>query len=216
MAKLTPDILLRAYAVGLFPMAEHRNDQALYWIDPEKRGILFPERFYVPKRLKRTVRSQKFRISCDLAFEEVIRSCSEPTPDRNESWINEEIIGLYIELHRIGRAHSIETWLNGTLVGGLYGVALGAVFFGESMFSRKNDASKVALVHLIARLKKGNFRLLDTQFATPHLLQFGVAELPRAGYQDFLSSALEQTAIFHPQLPQCEIEDFLQSITHTS
>lgn len=216
MTSLTPEILLRAYAVGLFPMAEHREDPTLYWIDPEKRGILPLDDFHIPRRLRRTVRSGRFEVRCDTAFEDVIRACAAPGPDRRDTWINDEIVRLYTDLHEMGRAHSVETWLDGLLVGGLYGVALGAAFFGESMFSRETDASKVALVHLVARLRKGDFRLLDTQFVTEHLSRFGAAEVPRAGYRQMLAAALDQQASFETELSQPELEAFLQSVTQTS
>ncbi|MEX2453506.1 MAG: leucyl/phenylalanyl-tRNA--protein transferase [Rhodospirillaceae bacterium] len=216
MSSLTPEILLRAYAVGLFPMAEHRDDATLYWIDPEKRGILPLDEFHIPKRLRRRVRGGFFEVRCDTAFEEVVRACAAPGPKRDETWINEEIVRLYTDLHELGRAHSVETWRDGRLVGGLYGVALGAAFFGESMFSRETDASKVALVHLVARLRLGGFRLLDTQFVTDHLSQFGVVEIPRTGYRQFLASALDLSASFERNLPQSELETFLQSVTQTS
>jgi len=216
MSKLTPEILLRAYAIGLFPMAEHRNDATLYWIDPEKRGILPLDKFHIPRRLKRTIRAGTYQIRCNTVFEDVIRACSAPRKGTNESWINEEIVSLYTELHSMGRAHCVETWHRGKLVGGLYGVVLGAAFFGESMFSDERDASKVALVHLVARLKKSEFRLLDTQFITEHLSQFGGGELPRAGYRQILSSALDVSAVFQSELSYSELETFIQSTTQTS
>lgn len=216
MAGLTPQILLRAYAVGLFPMAERRDDPTLYWVDPEKRGILPLERFHVPGRLRRIVRQQTFEVRCDTAFAAVIRECAAPGPNRTESWINAGIVDLYTTLFEMGRAHSVECWHSGRLVGGLYGVALGAAFFGESMFSRKSNASKVALVHLVARLRRGGFRLLDTQFVTAHLAQFGAVEIHRSGYRQLLSDALEVSATFHRELGEIEIETFLQSTTQTS
>jgi leucyl/phenylalanyl-tRNA--protein transferase len=216
MSNLTPEILLRAYAVGLFPMAEHRDDPTLYWIDPEKRGILPLRGFHIPRRLRRTVRRNVFEIRCDSAFEQVIRACAAPGPKRDESWINDEIVALYTDLFELGRAHSVEAWLDGELVGGLYGVSLGAAFFGESMFSTANDASKVALVHLVARLRKGGYKLLDTQFVTEHLSQFGVVEIPRGGYRQKLSDALDVSAAFPAELTQEELEAFLQDITQTS
>jgi leucyl/phenylalanyl-tRNA--protein transferase len=216
MSGLTPEILLRAYSVGLFPMAERRDDDTLYWIDPEKRGILPLDKFHVSRRLRRTLRQGLFEIRCDSAFEEVIRACAEPTSERHETWINDEIIRLYIDLFEMGRAHSVEAWVDDELAGGLYGVALGAAFFGESMFSRFTDSSKVALVHLVARLKRGGFRLLDTQFVTSHLSQFGAVEIHRNGYRDLLSQALNQNAHFQPELSDEELSAFLQSITQTS
>ena len=216
MAGLNPDILLRAYAVGLFPMAEHRDDSTLYWIDPEKRGILPLESFHIPRRLRRKLGRRHFEVRCDSAFEAVIRNCASPRPGRGETWINDEIIDLYIELHEMGRAHSVESWRDGDLVGGLYGVTLGAVFFGESMFSVETDASKVALVHLVARLRKGGFRLLDTQFVTRHLNQFGAMEIHRSGYRQLLADALDINAKFHRELEESEFDEFMQSITQTS
>ena len=216
MNALTPEILLRAYAVGLFPMAERRDDSTLYWIDPEKRGILPLDDFHVSRRLRRTVRSGLYQIRCNTAFADVVRACAAPGPKRDESWINDEIVSLYSDLHELGRAHCVETWEDGELVGGLYGVALGAAFFGESMFSAARDASKVALVHLVARLRKSGYLLLDTQFVTEHLAQFGVVELPRAGYRQRLSAALDATASFEGELSQSELDAFLESITQTS
>jgi leucyl/phenylalanyl-tRNA--protein transferase len=216
MSGLSPEILLRAYAVGLFPMAERHDDSTLYWIDPEKRGILPLDRFHIPRRLRRRVRSHPFEIRCDTAFEEVIRRCAEPADDRTETWINEEIIRLYVDLHKMGRAHSIETWKDGSLVGGLYGVSLGAAFFGESMFSEASDASKVALVYLVASLKKSGFRLLDSQFVTQHLGQFGAVEIHRSGYRQLLASALDVNAEFHCVVDDAELASFIQSTTQMS
>ena len=216
MTSLTPEILLRAYAVGLFPMAEHRDDPTLYWIDPEKRGVLPLDDFHIPRRLRRTVRRNEFDVRCNTAFTDVIRACAAPGEGRDESWINDEIVALYTTLNEMGRAHSVEAWRDGELVGGLYGVALGAAFFGESMFSTVRDASKVALVHLVARLKKADFALLDTQFVTDHLAQFGVVEMPRSGFRQLLSSALDRSAAFPAELSQPELEAFLQSTTQTS
>ncbi len=216
MVGLDPDILLRAYAVGLFPMAERHDDPTLYWIDPEKRGIMPLDTFHIPRRLKKSVRQGVYDIRCDTAFEEVIRRCADPAPDRKETWINDEIIQLYSDLFDIGRAHSVEAWQDEELVGGLYGVALGGAFFGESMFSRARDASKIALVHLVARLRAGGFKLLDTQFVTSHLAQFGVVEIHRSGYRQLLSSALDVSAEFVSELPEEVLEDFIQSTTQTS
>lgn len=216
MSGLSPEILLRAYAVGLFPMAEHRDDPTLYWIDPEKRGILPLDRLHVPKRLRRTIRNCPYEVRADTAFEAVIGACADLGQDRAETWINDEIIRLYVNLHRMGRAHSIECWQDGELVGGLYGVALGGAFFGESMFSLARDASKIALIHLAARLVKGGFRLLDTQFVTRHLSQFGVVEIHRTGYRQLLSSALDVSATFYPELGDDELAAFMQSTTQIS
>jgi len=194
--KLTPEILLRAYAEGLFPMAERRSDPTLYWVSPEKRGIIPLDTFHVPHRLARTVRSGRFTVTADQAFSDVMQACAAPAPGREETWINSEILRLYTALHSSGHAHSIECWQAGELVGGLYGVRLGAAFFGESMFSRARDASKVALVHLVEGLKRGGFLLLDTQFITTHLARFGAVEIPRDQYLLKLAHALNREAIW--------------------
>ncbi len=191
---LTPEILLAAYAQGLFPMGERRDDPALFWVSPDMRGIIPLNAFHVPRRLARTVRSDHFHVTADMAFVEVITACAEPMPGREDSWINREIIRLYTALHASGHAHSLECWLDGSLVGGLYGVRLGGAFFGESMFSRARDASKVALVHLVARLIEGKFALLDTQFLTAHLARFGAVEVPKRQYLHLLTQALDTPA----------------------
>lgn len=197
MRPLTSDLLLRAYASGIFPMARSRDDNRLYWIDPERRGILPLDALHIPRSLRRTLRSGAFEIRCDTAFETVMRACGEATADRPDTWINDQIVRLFVELFELGLAHSVEVWQDGELVGGLYGLALGGAFFGESMFSRRTDASKVALVHLVARLRHGGFRLLDTQFVTDHLKQFGTREIPRAEYQERLADALDERAWFN-------------------
>jgi leucyl/phenylalanyl-tRNA--protein transferase len=215
--KLTPDLLLRAYAAGIFPMAESADDPEIFWVDPERRGILPLEACHIPHRLRKTVRHGPFEVRCDSAFADVVRGCAEATPDRPETWINAEILQLYVELHARGRAHSVEAWMDGQLVGGLYGVALGGAFFGESMFSRVADASKFALVHLVARLIESGFLLLDTQFTTPHLERFGVIEIPRADYQRRLTRALAAGAKFQPGLTGGDaVSVVLQSSTQTS
>lgn len=196
MTILTPDILLRAYAAGIFPMAESRRDDELFWVDPEWRGVLPLDGVHVPKSLRKLLKKDVFTVRADQAFEQVIRACAEPTPDRPDSWINDEIVRLYTDLHRMGRAHSIECWREGRLVGGLYGISLGTAFFGESMFTRETDASKVALCHLVARLRHGGFTLLDTQFLTAHLARFGAIEIPREDYHLRLAAALQKTAQF--------------------
>jgi leucyl/phenylalanyl-tRNA--protein transferase len=195
--RITTDTILRAYAAGVFPMAERRDDPNLFWVSPESRGILPLDEFHVAHRLARTVRSDRFTVKTDTAFADVMRACAAPAPDRKESWINDEILTLYCDLHRHGHAHSVECWRDDKLVGGLYGVRLGGAFFGESMFSRERDASKVALVHLVARLKRGGFALLDAQFITSHLAQFGAVEIPRRDYLKSLQDALETTARFY-------------------
>ncbi|HEV2674408.1 MAG TPA: leucyl/phenylalanyl-tRNA--protein transferase [Aliidongia sp.] len=215
--KLSPDLLLRAYAAGIFPMAESADDPEIFWVDPERRGILPLDGCHVPHKLRRTVRHGPFEVRCNSAFQAVVRGCAEATPDRPETWINGEILKLYVELHARGRAHSVETWLDGELVGGLYGVALGGAFFGESMFSRATDASKFALVHLVARLIESGFVLLDTQFTTPHLERFGVVEIPRAEYQRRLAKALGTRAAFQPGLVGGDaVSIVLQSSSQTS
>lgn len=192
--KLTPEIVLRAYAEGLFPMAESRDDPSLFWVSPDARGVFPLDGFKVAKRLARTVRSDRFTVTVDTSFRDVMEACAEPAEGREETWINDEILALYTALFSAGYAHSVETWLDGLLVGGLYGVHLAGAFFGESMFSRATDASKVALVHLVARLKAGGFSLLDAQFLTPHLASLGAIEIPRARYLAQLNSALEAPA----------------------
>ncbi len=207
--RLTPDLLLRAYAIGIFPMAEGRDHPELHWIDPEVRGVLPLDRFHMPRKLRRRVRRKDFDVRCDTAFADVIRLCAEPKANRPDTWINPAIEKLYVELHQAGFAHSVECWLGDELVGGLYGVALGAAFFGESMFSREADASKVALAHLVMRLDKGGYSLLDTQFATPHLERFGVIEIPRDTYRTQLSQALTTRASFPIEISDLEIGSFL-------
>lgn len=196
--ELTPALTLRAYGCGLFPMAEGKAKPDVFWVDPEKRGVIPLERFHVPRRLARTVRAGHFEITVDRDFARVMRSCARCTGRSPESWINGSIFEAYCALHRQGHAHSVEAWREGRLAGGLYGVALGAAFFGESMFSAERDASKVALVHLVARLRAGGFTLLDTQFVTPHLSRFGAVEMPRARYHARLADALERAASFYP------------------
>jgi leucyl/phenylalanyl-tRNA--protein transferase len=216
MPQLTPELLLEIYAAGLFPMAEDRSDGKLFWVDPPSRGILPMHQFHLPRRLARTVRLDRFRVSVDRAFKTVLLACAEARPGRPRTWINDEIISLYTGLHRIGHAHSVECWLGDELAGGLYGVNLRAAFFGESMFSRSRDASKVALAHLVARLKAGGFQLLDTQFVTPHLRQFGAIEIPRASYRRLLRDALNQDADFYGVGRDLSGASVLQSITQTS
>ena len=196
MIDLNAELLLRAYASGIFPMAESADSPDLYWFDPEQRGILPLDGFHVPKRLKRTLRAGVFEMRFDGDFRAVIEACAESTDERPKTWINADIVRLYSELHERGFAHCVETWRAGRMVGGLYGVSLGTAFFGESMFSRETDASKVALVHLVARLKAGGFTLLDTQFVTGHLARFGAVEIPRAEYRRRLAHALAGRGAF--------------------
>ena len=204
--RLNPELLLRAYAAGIFPMAQSRDDPELYWIDPEWRGVIPLDAFHVPRRLRRTIRQEHFETTADTAFGEVVEACAASTRGRPDSWINDEIAAAYAELARLGHAHSVECWLKGKLVGGLYGVSLGGAFFGESMFSRERDASKVALVHLVARLRRGGFALLDTQFITKHLEQFGAIEIPRDDYRQLLAAALEVEGHFGVPVSQEDVE----------
>jgi leucyl/phenylalanyl-tRNA--protein transferase len=191
---LTPELVLAAYARGLFPMAERRDDPHLYWVSPEKRGVIPLDAFHVPRRLARTARGGKFTVTVDRDFVAVMKGCASPRPGREDTWINGEILRLYTALAASGHAHSVECWQDGELVGGLYGVKLGAAFFGESMFSRRRDASKVALVKLVEALRRGGFTLLDTQFLTAHLAGFGAVEVPREHYLTLLESALSREA----------------------
>lgn len=190
MIEITPQVLLKAYACGIFPMAESAEDNALYWIEPERRGILPLDRVHVPRRLARTIRAGGFTVKVDKHFEAVIDGCAAPRSGRRSTWINGRIRGLYRELFALGHCHTVEVWQDGALVGGLYGVHLGRAFFGESMFSRARDASKIALVYLVARLKYGGFTLLDTQFVTGHLAKFGAIEVSREEFQRLLEAAL--------------------------
>lgn len=194
--QITADLLLKAYAVGIFPMAESADDPGLFWLEPERRGIFPLDAFHVPRRLARTVRSGRFEIRVDTAFDDVIAACAAPAAGRPSTWINRRIRELYGELHARGHAHSVECWIGPDLVGGLYGVAIGAAFFGESMFHSASDASKVALVHLVERLRAGRFALLDAQFVTDHLQQFGAVEISKRDYQRRLAEAVTNEADF--------------------
>jgi len=215
--RLTPEILLRAYASGVFPMAEDRDDPTLYWIDPDTRGVLPLDTFYVSRRLARKIRQNTFRVTANQAFLDVIQSCAAPARGRETTWINDEIIALYSGLAKVGHAHSVEVWNHeGNLVGGLYGVSLGSAFFGESMFSTETDASKVALAHLVARLRAGRFTLLDTQFVTDHLAKFGAVEIPREAYHALLAAAMRQEADFYSLPERCDGDGAMQSIGQTS
>ncbi len=193
---LTADLLLRAYRLGLFPMAESRGSRTLHWLDPEARGVLPLDKFHLPRSLLKTLRSGKFTVTADADFPGTIAACATARANRPETWINPEIERLFTELFHLGFAHSVETWANGQLVGGLYGASLGGAFFGESMFSTATDASKVALVHLAARLRLSGYTLLDTQFITSHLERFGTVEIPRATYHALLADAVEVPARF--------------------
>jgi leucyl/phenylalanyl-tRNA--protein transferase len=194
--EITPEVLLKAYACGIFPMAESAEDPALYWIEPPERGVIPLDAFHVPSRLARTVRSDRYTVAINQDFDAVLDGCAAPQPGRARTWINGRIRTLYRKLHEIGHCHSIEAYEDGALAGGLYGVCLGRAFFGESMFHRARDASKVALVHLVARLKASGFTLLDTQFVTDHLKTFGAIEVPRRQYHKLLEAALVGEADF--------------------
>jgi leucyl/phenylalanyl-tRNA--protein transferase len=196
VGKITAGLLLQAYAAGLFPMAESADDPSLHWIEPQVRGVFPLDGFHVPKSLAKLVRKQMFEVRVDHDFDRVIAACAAESPTRETTWINAPIRALYSELAGIGHAHSVECWREGELVGGLYGVSLGAAFFGESMFTRESGASKVALVHLMARLKIGGFQLLDAQFTNPHLVQFGCVEMAQADYKKLLAQAIEVEADF--------------------
>ncbi|PZU84164.1 MAG: leucyl/phenylalanyl-tRNA--protein transferase [Chelatococcus sp.] len=191
---VTPEIMLRAYAAGIFPMAETADDPSLFWVEPEIRGVIPLDRFHLPARLARTVRADRFEVRVDGDFEGVIAACAEARADRPETWINTRIREIFGELFKLGHVHTVECWREGRLVGGLYGLALGGAFFGESMFHRETDASKVALVHLVARLRRGGFRLLDAQFQTAHLAQFGTQEVPQSVYRVWLDEAMQVAA----------------------
>ncbi|WP_398476614.1 leucyl/phenylalanyl-tRNA--protein transferase [Tardiphaga sp.] len=193
---ITPELLLRAYACGIFPMSESADDPGLFWVEPEMRGVIPLDGFRISSRLARTVRSDQFSVTVDRAFKRVMSECAAPKPDREDTWINKRIRDLYGALHEMGHAHSVEVWENDDLVGGLYGVSLGRAFFGESMFHHARDASKVALVHLVARLIAGGYGLLDTQYVTDHLRSFGAIEVPRDRYRILLDAALDDVADF--------------------
>jgi leucyl/phenylalanyl-tRNA--protein transferase len=193
--ELTPDIILRAYRAGIFPMAPNRHSPEINWYEPEQRGVLPIAGLHVPKKLRRTIKQRPYQVTFDRAFEAVMRGCADARPD---TWINDEIIALYTALHRQGHAHSVEAWQGGNLVGGVYGISIGGAFFGESMFSTATDASKIALVYLVARLWRQGFELLDAQFINEHLKQFGIFEIPRGEYQRRLKKALAKKVSFSP------------------
>lgn len=211
MTEITADLLLKAYAYGVFPMAKSRADEKVFWVQPKQRGVIPLDEFHVSRSLRKTLRKGKFTVTCDRAFDAVMDMCAEPMPGREETWINDKIVELFVDLHQAGLAHSIETWRGNELVGGLYGLAMGTAFFGESMFSRTEDASKVALCHLVGIMKRGGFTLLDTQFITDHLKQFGAIEIPQKEYLIQLSAALSQHAAFGPPLSQPELDAVLFS-----
>jgi leucyl/phenylalanyl-tRNA---protein transferase len=209
---LKPELLLQAYAAGIFPMAESRDDPHVFWVDPRVRGILPLDGFHVSRSLARTIRQGRFRISFDTVFARVIDGCA----DRPETWINPTIRRLCLSLHELGSAHSAEVWQGTDLVGGVYGISLGGAFFGESMFSTRPDASKVALAYLVDRLHEAGFVLFDTQFITPHLASLGAIEIPRADYRRRLTAAIEVRARFPPRAPVPAPQELLQRMTQTS
>jgi leucyl/phenylalanyl-tRNA---protein transferase len=213
MSTITPQILLKAYSAGIFPMAESADDNALYWIEPEERGIFALDAFHVPRSLRRRLRRKPFEIRINTAFAAVIDACAAKTSDRKTTWINGRIRSLYGQLHKMGCCHTVECWQSDRLVGGLYGVRIGAAFFGESMFSRATDASKMALVHLVARLNAGGFTLLDAQFMTPHLARFGARPIGRNDYRQLLEAAIDRDADFFAFKDDDDPERVLQLAT---
>ena len=192
MSDLTPEILLHGYSIGIFPMAEHRDDPEIFWVDPRRRGVFPLDGFHISRSLARAMRRTRFTITTNTAFNDVVTGCA----DRADTWINAEIFSLYAQLHTLGHAHALEVWEDDMLVGGVYGVTLGRAFFGESMFSRRDNASKIALACLVDRLNRGGFTLFDTQFLTPHLASLGAQEITRAAYHARLEMALMKTADF--------------------
>ncbi|MFT9380444.1 leucyl/phenylalanyl-tRNA--protein transferase [Gluconobacter sp. P5B12] len=212
MSDITPEILLDAYASGIFPMAPDRDSDELSWYFPEERGVLPLDAMIVPRKLMRTIRSGKVQVTSDRAFGDVMLACADPAPGREETWISPKICDLYGALHQRGFAHSIEVWDDGALVGGLYGVALGGAFFGESMFSRQRDVSKIALVHLVAGLRKGGYRLLDTQYTTPHLITLGGIGIPAADYLALLNQALTVRTIWPDDFNLHALRDDIASL----
>jgi len=210
--EITPQVLLKAYSCGIFPMAESATDPALYWIEPQHRGILPLESARFPRRLLRTVRTTPFQVKVDTDYEGIIDGCAAPRPGRTSTWINSRIRSLYRELFDMGACHTVEVWSEDRLVGGLYGVALKGAFFGESMFSYERDASKIALVHLVARLIQGGFRLLDTQFVTEHLRQFGTIEVDRDAFQVRLENALQVNGDFFSLPASPDINDVVRIV----
>ena len=203
---LTPELLIQAYAAGVFPMSESQTDTEVFWVDPKKRGVFPLDRFHISRSLARRIRRGEFTVTADEDFAGVLDGCA----DRKETWISGTIARLYLDLHRRGLGHSIEVWEDDQLVGGVYGVALGGAFFGESMFSRRTDASKVALAYLVSRLRAGGFVLFDTQFLTPHLASLGAVEISRTEYRKRLSEALNVRGDFHRQAPRATAQEVLQ------
>jgi leucyl/phenylalanyl-tRNA---protein transferase len=216
---ITPELLLSAYMQGIFPMAESADSDDVFWVDPDERGIFPLDQFHVPKKLAKKIKSEPFKVRINTAFQEVMLKCAEPTDnvDRQNTWINKTILTRYNELHEMGYAHSVECWQDQDLVGGLYGVSLNGAFCGESMFHTVTDASKIALVYLVARLKVGGYRLLDTQFVTDQLSQFGAIEISRKEYRDRLKEALlVEDSNFYSMSEEADGSTILQSVTQTS
>lgn len=214
--KLSAEVLIEAYRLGFFPMASSRDSGDVMWVRPEFRGIFPLDQFRVSRSLAKILRQDRFQVTINKAFAEVMAGCAESTPGREETWINDEITKVYGDLHRAGGAHSVECWQDGKLVGGLYGVSLRGAFFGESMFSRASNASKVALCHLVGRLKLSGYSLLDTQFLTDHLASLGAVEVPEAEYQLLLAEALKGSGDFRGLPPQMPGSSIWQAITQTS
>ena len=211
MPDLTPELLLHGYSIGIFPMAEHRDDPEIFWVDPRRRGVFPLDGFHISRSLARAMRRTRFTITTNIAFNDVVAGCA----DRADTWINAEIFGLYAQLHRLGHAHALEVWEDDMLVGGVYGVTLGRAFFGESMFARRDNASKIALACLVDRLNRGGFTLFDTQFLTPHLASLGAQEITRAAYHARLEMALMKTADFTAPAA-ASAQDVVQRMTQMS
>lgn len=216
MSQLTLETVLSAYASGIFPMAESADAESVFWVDPQRRGIIPLDEFHLPRRLARDVKADKYDVRVDTAFEAVMRGCAAPGLNRGSTWINETILEIFISLHERRIAHSVECWQDNELVGGLYGISLGAAFFGESMFTRARDASKIALTHLVARLIKGDYVLLDTQFVTEHLSKFGAVEISRTAYHRLLGRAMSREADFYSLPADASGADVVQLVTQTS
>jgi len=218
MAHISPKLLLKAYAYGVFPMARGREEKEVYWVQPKERAVLPLADFHVPRSLKKILRKQVYEVRCDTAFSAVVLGCAEPQENRRKTWINEQILQSFNDLHKSGLAHSVEVWREGQLVGGLYGLSMGSAFFGESMFRRESNASKIALCYLVAILKNGNYTLLDTQFITDYLRSCGALEIPHKEYMRDLNNALGRIASFNGELNYLDVarELSIHSKTHIS
>ena len=213
---LNEETILKGYSLGIFPMSESFDDPKIYWINPKKRGVIPIKDFKISKSLKKEIKKNKFKITINKNFNEVIKNCAKKTKNRPKTWINKKIIDSYSSLHQLGHAHSIEAWFKNKLVGGLYGVSLGSAFFGESMFSTMSNASKICLVYLIANLRIKGFILLDTQFINPYLKKLGAVEISRKKYLKILGNSLKKNINFNKKIPQSSIYDIVQSMTQTS